>query len=183
MKDKNVILILLVLVSFGVIYGIYMPRLRSAPTQEVSGQNELYNQTAIPTIFAPTQSPPIVILNSAYANSNLLRLNFTISKLELVANADDLENVICNPYINPDEPVSLTFNYREAEIPSLAGEPILLTYEYNMDAKEYKSLTLALDLVIGPCADYLNAQEINVTTSPLSDLIASYHLSFQVQVQ
>jgi len=189
MKDKNnipkiAILILLILISFGVIYGIYMTRLQSAPSQEFTNQNEQYNQTAIPTIFAPTQYPSTVTLNWAYANPNLLRLNLTISGLELVANVDDLENVICNPYINPDEPVSLTLNYREAQIPSVIGEPIELTYEYNMDASKYESLMFNLDLTIGSCANYLNFQETNVTpSSPLPDLIANYHLSFQVPVQ
>ncbi|HEX5837070.1 MAG TPA: hypothetical protein VFY26_04510, partial [Anaerolineales bacterium] len=113
-----------------------------------------------------------------------LRLNLTISGLELVANADDLENFVCNPYINPAEPVSLTLNYREAEIPSQIGEPIVITYEYNMDASQYKTLTFDLDLTIGPCADSLNFQESNITpTLPLPDLIANYHLNFRVPVQ
>lgn len=120
----------------------------------------------------------------AYANPNLLRLNLGISDLERVANPDDLENIVCDPYINPDEPVSLTLNYREAQIPSQVGEPIEITYEYYIDATEYGSLTLNLDLTIGPCANYLNFQETNVTrSSPLPDLLANYHLQFQVPVQ
>jgi len=188
MKDKNnfpknTILLLLILVVIGAIYGIYRTRLQSIPLQEVASQNNLYNQTAIPTIFAPTQNPPTVTLNWAYADPDLLRLNLTISGLELVANADELENLVCNPYINPDEPVSVSLNYREAQIPSVLGDPIEITYEYEMDASKHESLMINLDLLIGPCADYLNFQETNITPSPLPDLIGNYHLSFQVPVQ
>lgn len=189
MKDKNsfsknIMLFLLILIAVGAMYGIYRTRLQSTPPlQEIANQNNLYNQTAIPTIFAPTRYHPNVTLNWAYADPDLLRLNLTISGLELVANADNLENLVCNPYINFDEPVSASLNYREAQIPSVIGDPIEITYEYEMDASKYETLTINLDLTIGPCADYLNFQETNVTSSILPDLIGNYHLSFQVPVQ
>jgi hypothetical protein len=154
------------------------------PAEEITNQGEIFEQTAMPTIFAPTPHPPTVTLHWARANPELLRLNLTISGLELVANVDDLENVVCDPYLNPDEPVSLTFHYREAKIPDFRGDPIELIYEYEMDASEYESLSFNMDLTIGPCANYLNFQETNVkSSSPLPDLIANYHLSFSVPVE
>ncbi|RJP56045.1 MAG: hypothetical protein C4557_00340 [Anaerolineaceae bacterium] len=189
MKDKNNVskellpLLLLVLIGIGAIY-VYAARFPNNSSQELTEQYERYDQTAMPTIFAPTSNPPVVTLNWAYADTELLRLNLSISGMDLIANVDDLENMVCNPHINPDEPISLTLNYREAQIPSASGEPIEITYEYGMDAENLESLGLELDLTIGPCADYLNFQETNVTPlSPLPDLIANYHLSFQVPVQ
>lgn len=178
--SKKILLpIVLILIIFGVMYGISTTRLPHEFPQEITNPNTLYHQTAMPTVFAPTPHPPVVTLNWAYANPSLLRINLTISGLELVGNIDDLENVICNPYIDPDEPVSLTLNYREAQIPSRLGDPIELTYEYSMDAIEYKELTLNLDLSVGPCGPHF--QESNVTPYPI-DLIANYHLTFSVPV-
>lgn len=189
MKDKlnlseSRILILLIFIGFVVIYGVYRAQLQSVPSRVATNQDELYGQTAMPTMFAPTQNPPTVTLNWVDARPNVLRLNLMISGLELVANADDLENYVCNPYIRADEPVSLMLKYREAEIPEQVGEPIAITYEYDMDAAEHKVLTFILDLTIGPCADHLNFQETNVTpSSPIPDLIANYRLNFKVSVQ
>lgn len=179
-SSKKVLSILLILIGFGVVYSIYTNRIPYELSQEITDPNKLYNQTAMSTIFAPTPHPSVVTLNWAYANPTLLRINLTISGFELVANADDLENLICTPYIDPDEPVSLTLNYREAQIPSLPGDPIEITYEYGMDAGGYESLTFSLDLTIGPCGPYF--EETNVTPYP-TDLIANYHLSFSVPVE
>lgn len=173
-------IILLILIGFGVAYSIYTARVQRAFPQEITNPNILYKQTAMPTIFAPTPYPPTVTLNWVYANPSVLRFNLTISGLELVANVDDLENIVCNPYVNPNEPVSLTLNYREAQIPVQPGDPIEITYDYSMDASRYKSLTLNLDLTIGPCGPHF--QEANVTPYPV-DLIANYHLFFSVPVE
>jgi hypothetical protein len=178
--SKMIMPLLLILISFGVVYSIYTDRRQRALPQEIANPNQLYNQTAMPTIFAPTPHPSVVTLNWAYANPNLLRINLTISGLELVANADDLENLICTPYIDPDEPVSLTLNYREAQIPNQRGDPIEITYEYGMDAGGYESLAFSLDLTIGPCGPHFD--ESNVTPYP-TDLIANYHLTFSVPVE
>ena len=181
---KKTFLILVILIGFTATYGIYMSQLEGEAFLDATKQEESYNQIAIPTVFATIQPLPVVTLNWVHAEPKLLRLNLTLSGLKLVSNTDDLENIVCNPYINPDEPISLTLNYREAEIPEEPGEPIVITYEYSMNADGYKTITFNLDLTLGPCADYLNFQETNVTpSSPLPDLIANYRLKFQVPIQ
>lgn len=185
MNDKNnfpkrALITFLILVGIGVLYSIYITQLQNVSSKVTVSPKMPYGQTAISTIFAPTAQPPVVTLNRVYANPSVLRINLTISGLELVTNADDLENVVCDPYVNPDEPISLSLSYREAQIPIRSGDPIKITYEYSMDASGYESLTLNLDLTIGPCGPHF--QESNVTPYPV-DLIANYHLFFSVLVE
>ncbi len=182
MKKKNIfrriaIPFLLILIGIGAVYGASW--LWSGAHRQASA----YNQIALPTIFAPTTHPPVVTLDWAQASSNHLKLNFKITGLEAVVNGDDLENTVCNPYIITNPAVSLIFSQRDAQISGKRDAPIEITYEYEMNPGSHKSLDIDLDLTIGPCADYLNAQESNVTPSVIPPLIGNYHLNFKVPVQ
>ncbi|MCC6684502.1 MAG: hypothetical protein IT247_05475 [Bacteroidia bacterium] len=174
---KKKTLILTAFVILGVSFVVFASLQKSHPTKGIAQD---YQQTALATIFAPTEHPPVVELTSVQANSTTLTIVLTVSGLELVKNPDDFENIICDPYIRTDKPVQLILNYREGEIPSQVGEPIVITYEYSMDSKEYKSLNVEMDISIGPCGPHF--QESSVTPYPV-DLIANYKLSFVVSIK
>jgi hypothetical protein len=176
--NKKNILILIILVVLGVSVAVVV----SLPKGSQSKDNEqIYEQTAMATIFAPTEHPPVVELVSAHANPDSLTFVISISGLELVKVPSDLENIVCDPYIRTDEHVQFTSFYRASEIPDQVGEPIFITYEYGMDAQELQELHVNLDLTIGPCGPDL--QEMLVTPSPKIDLIANYSLSFVVPIK
>lgn len=139
-------------------------------------------QTLVATVFAPANtSPPVVELKSARATKNTLTIVLSISGLEIVKTPDDFENIVCDPYIRSKEHIQLTLNYREGEIPKQVGEPIIITYEYGIDAKEYQSLNIEMEFTIGPCGPYFT--ESNVTPYPPIDLMANYQLAFSVPVK
>jgi hypothetical protein len=64
-----------------------------------------------------------------------------------------------------------------------AGEFIRATYEYEVNAGDYDSLEVNLDLTIGPCGEHFNFQENNITPLAITNLIGNYHLSFRVPVK
>ena len=140
-----------------------------------------YHQTALATFFAPTKYSPVVELSSAQANSKKLTFILTVSGLDLIKNSDDFENIVCDPLIRTDEGVPLTLSYQYGSIPSRIGEPLVITYEYSMDAKNFQSLHIKLDFTLGPCGPYF--QETNITPYPPIDLIANYKLSFVVPIK
>lgn len=175
--EKKTLIILVALVVFWGAFVIFSPLNNPHSGKDVTQD---YQQTALATVFAPTEHPPVVKLISAKANSTTLTVVVAISDLELVKNPDDFENIICDPYIRSDKPVQLTLNYREGEIPITVGQPIVITYEYGMNPKEYKSLNVEMGITIGPCGPHF--QESNVTPYPV-DIIANYNLSFIVPIK
>jgi hypothetical protein len=174
-KKKTLILATFVILGVSL---VVFSSLQNSHSRKDAAQD--YQQTALATIFAPTEHPPVVKLISAMANSTTLTVVVAISDLELVKNPDDFENIICDPYIRSDKPVQLTLSYREGEIPSKVGQPIIITYQYSMDSNEYKNLNIEMDISIGPCGPHF--QESNVTPYPV-DLIANYKLSFSVPIK
>ncbi len=173
---KNKPLIFTALVILGASLAIIASLQNPNPTK---GSSQIYRETALATIFAPTEHPPVVELISAQANSTTLTFVIKVSGLELVKNSDDFVNIICDPYIRTEEPVQLTFSYRESKIPSQVGDPIVIMYQYRMDSKEYQSLNVDMDITLGPCGPAF--QESSVTPYPV-DLIANYKLSFVVPI-
>jgi hypothetical protein len=128
------------------------------------GKSPEYHQTALATFFASTKYSPFVELTSAQANSNKLSIILTVSGLDLIKNSDDFENIVCDPLIRTDEGVPLTLTYQYGPIPNRIGEPLVITYEYSMDAKKFQSLHIKLDFTLGPCGPYF--QETNITPYP-----------------
>ena len=83
-----------------------------------------------------------------------------------------------------DKPVARRLTgYEIVPIHDVSGEAIQIIYEYETDSGNYDSLTVDMDLTIGPCTDYWNAQESNVIPSVIPELVGNYHFSFQVPVK
>jgi hypothetical protein len=159
------------------------PALQPVQTPIPKGST-VYNTIATPTVFAkPPQTIPSVKLNWVYADPKLFKFDMTITGLDSNANIDDL---VCNPYMNIKEPISYGSG-GERDVNRLTGQqgnPVELTYIYVLDPPiQYKSLDVDMLVTLGPCAEYLNAQESNVTPTFIPPLIANYHFVFQVPVQ
>ena len=186
MKNKKSIskwikAIVMILIA-SLIYAVYFTELGKPESSESEKGITIYDQTALPTIFAETSKVPTVELDWAFASNDLLKFAISVRGLETDLNPSDL---ICNPHITIDKPVPRRpSGYEMRTVYDTSGESIQATYEYEINASGYDLLAIEMDTTIGPCADYLNFQETNVTPSaPLPDLIANYHLSFQVPVR
>jgi len=138
-------------------------------------------QTAQATVFAPAEQPAVVELLSAQADSQTLTITLAISGLDILTQPLDLDNLVCDPYLQTGGHVSLSSFYRETEFPDQADDPIILTYRYGMDSGDLKELHIRLDLTIGPCGPDL--QEMLVTPAPKSHLIANYVFDFVVPIE
>lgn len=179
-RHKTVVFVIIV-VGIGLIFAVYFTDFGKSQLTQNSQSIEKFNQTAIPTIFAKSSKIPSVELVSAHADRKLLEITFKIYGLDTNINPTDW---ICNPYIRIDKPVQHRLSeYSISPVDNESGTLFQATYGYEIKAEGYNSLAISLDLTIGPCADYLNFQETNVTPSTLPDLIGNYHLSFQVPVQ
>ena len=190
---KLFVIAIIVVVLIGINVGFWFYAFKTHNLQTSAGPQQLttFNQTAIPTVFDKSrQVVPTVVLNWAQANSQLLRIDITVVGLDINSNID---NVICDPYIVPKEPIGQSINslvpgtssWREAKIfGEQPGAPVELTYEYSFNPFKYKSLHVDMIVTLGPCNKYLNFNESNVTPSgPVPPLIANYHFTFQVPVQ
>lgn len=172
--------ILVVMLLGSLIYAVYFTELGKPEPIENERQIRMYGQTAAPTLFVKWQTVPTVELDWAYASRNLLKFSVVIHDLEVTI---DPEEWICNPRITMDRPVPRRLRSYEMRIVyGTSGETIQATYEYEIVAGGRDSLALEMDITIGPCADYLNFQESNVTPSFIPELVGNYHLSFQVPV-
>ena len=166
---------------------------------EDAGMVTDFERTAEPTIFptppwqlgvysdiAQTSNGITVTLNWAYADESRMAIQLTIDGLK-VPEGVDLEELICKPYITSDEGVSRRLYKGGPEIlEDKPGKPIILAYVYEqaVDTNLHKYLNLNLDLTLGPCADYLNFDEVylNKPMPTPPPLIGNYHLRFQVPV-
>jgi len=154
------------------------------PTQDqITPGLTTYNITAVPTIFAkPPQTAPSVKLNWASANRQVLKIDLTVTGLDPKVNVSDL---VCDPYLLTKPAIQYDSSPGRDVKPltDQPGNPLELTYQYSLHPNEYKSIDIEMDVTIGPCADYLNFQETNVTPSAIPDLLGNYHFSFRVPVQ
>ena len=174
---KSIVVIFLV----SLIYAVYFTDLGKPDESENENQITIYDQTAAPTLFVKWQTVPTVKLDWAYANQNLLK--FSLKIYDLGPNIDPAD-WICNPYITMDKPVPRSLSgYQMRTVYDTSEESLQATYEYEINAGDYDSLVIDMDITIGPCADYWNAQESNVIPSVIPELVGNYHLSFQVLVK
>ncbi|NMC45787.1 MAG: hypothetical protein GYA52_03060 [Chloroflexi bacterium] len=149
---------------------------------DTSNQQHTALQTAQVTLFAPTAQPAVVELRSATAGTDQLTFTIAISGLELVSDLTDFDNIICEPYLRTDEHVQFTSYYRESDIPTELGDPILITYAYGgMQAADLQQLHVHVDVTLGPCGP--DFHEMSVTPAPRIDPIANYSLSFTVPIE
>ncbi|HAF62430.1 MAG TPA: hypothetical protein DCK95_08900 [Anaerolineaceae bacterium] len=171
---KNILLIVFIVLAIVVIAILVI----KTPS---NNEEQFTRQTAVATVFAPTEHPPVVELQSAQADPKTLTIVLSLTGLELVEQPLDLDTVVCDPYIQTDEHVQFTSFYRESEFPEKIGDPIIITYQYGMDAGEFNELNIRLDLTIGPCGPDL--QEMLVTPAPKINLVANYVLNFVVPIE
>ncbi|HEX6270241.1 MAG TPA: hypothetical protein VFZ43_08405 [Anaerolineales bacterium] len=164
------------------IYAVYFTELgKPLETSESDQQITKYEQTAVPTLFAQWRPVPTVALAWAHANQSLLKFAIVIQGLEANWYPADW---VCNPYITMDPLVPRRLSgYQMGTIYDSSGEAVQAIYEYEIDAGGYDLLAIEMDIVIGPCADYLNFQQSNMTPENIPELVGNYHLSFQVPVR
>jgi len=172
---------IVVLFVAGLFYAVYFTELGRPESSESSKNITIYNKTAIPTIFVKETQVPSMELDWAYATKDLLKFAIKIRGLETNKNLSDW---ICDPYITTDEPIQ--YQLRSGSLGPVydaSGEFIQAVYEYEVNAGDYDSLKVNLDLTIGPCGEQFNFQENNITPLAVTNLIGNYHLSFRVPVK
>ena len=172
---------IVVLLIAGLFYAVYFTELGRPESSESSKNITIYNKTAIPTIFVKETQVPSVEMDWAYANEDLLKFAVKIRGLETKENLSDW---ICDPYITIEEPIQ--YQLRSGSLGPVydaVGQFIRATYEYEVNAGDYDSLKVNLDLTIGPCGEQFNFQENNITPLAVTNLIGNYHLSFRVPVK
>ena len=173
--------VIAVLLVAGLFYAVYFTDLGRLESSESPKNITTYHRTAIPTIFIKETQVPTVEMDWAYANEDLLKFAIKIRGLEINGNFGEW---ICDPLVTIDKPIQYQlrsggFGY----IYDTKGEFIRATYEYEVNAGDFDSLKVDLDLTIGPCGEQYNFQENNVTPSAIPHLIGNYHLSFLVPVR
>jgi hypothetical protein len=172
---------IVVLFIAGLFYAVYFTKLGKPESSESPRNITLYDRTAISTIFVKEAQALTVELDWAYANQDLLKFAIKIRGLETT---DNLGEWICDPYITMDEPIQ--YQLRSGSLGPVydaSGEFIQAVYEYEVNAGDYDSLKVDLDLTIGPCGEQFNFQENNITPLARTSLIGNYHLTFQVPVK
>lgn len=173
---KNIVLLLIA----GLAYVVYFTELGKPEFFTDDQQIALYDQTAVPTFFVKWSKTPVVKLDWAYADQHFLKFSLKIYNLPANSIPDDW---ICIPRITMDNPIPRRLaGYEITPVHDTTGGAIQIIYEYEIDANGIDALTVDMDLVIGPCANYLNFQETNVTPEVVPELVGNYHLSFQVPV-
>ena len=138
-------------------------------------------QVAQATVFALSEQPPVVELISFSATPDLLTFTIRITGFELIENAMDIPNMVCDPYFTTGENLHITTTSGETEMPSKPGGPITITYRYGIDAGTLEELDLHLNITLGPCGPRLD--EMNITPAPPIPLIANYSMNFTVPIQ
>jgi len=173
--------VIMIVLLGSLIYMVYFTELGKPESSKNDQQISMYNLTAAPTLFVQWYIVPTVELEWAVASQNLLKFSILIHDLETTIEPADW---ICNPHITMDPPVPRRLSGYEMRIVyGESGEFIQATYEYEIDASGQDSLGIDMDVTIGPCADYLNFQESNVTVAVIPELVGNYHLRFQVPVK
>jgi len=174
--DKTIALLLIA----GLVYAVYFTELGKPVSPMENQQIALYDQTAIPTLFVKWSQVPTVKLDWAYADQRLLK--FSLNIYNLPANSVP-EDWICIPQIKIDNPVPRRLTgYAMTPFYDSTGEAFQAVYEYEIDARDCVALAIDMNLVIGPCTNYGNFQETNVTPEVVPELVGVYHLNFQVPV-
>ena len=164
----------------GLFYAVYFTELGKPESSTENQQIILYDQTAVPTLFVKWSQVPTIKLDWAYADQRLLK--FSLNIYNLPANSIP-EDWICNPQIKIDNPIPRRLTgYTMTLFYDATGEAVQVIYEYEIDARDRVALAIDMNLVIGPCANYLNFQETNVTPEVIPELVGNYYLSFQVPV-
>jgi len=176
---KWIKIVALLLVA-SLVYVVYFTELGKPDFPTEDQQIAIYDQTAVPTLFVKWSHVPVVKLDWAYADQRLLK--FSLNIYNLPANSVP-EDWICIPQIKIDNPIPRRLTgYAMTPFYDSAGEAVQAIYEYEVDVRDHVALVIDMNLVIGPCANYGNSQETNVTPEVVPERVGVYNLNFQVPV-
>lgn len=127
------------------------------------------------TPFSPEGEKIKLGIADATATKDTLTLNLTLSGIDLGENVSNFDHLVCDPLINTSENVKKTFKYREV----IQGEPLQVTYIYQLQGNNYPTLNVDMDWTIGPCDTALNESNVTPVAEPL---LTNYHFTFTVPV-
>lgn len=176
---KWIKIVALLLVA-SLVYVVYFTELGKPDFPTEDQQIAIYDQTVVPTLFVKWSHVPVVKLDWAYADQRLLK--FSLNIYNLPANSVP-EDWICIPQIKIDNPIPRRLTgYAMTPFYDSAGEAVQAIYEYEVDVRDHVALVIDMNLVIGPCANYGNSQETNVTPEVVPERVGVYNLNFQVPV-
>lgn len=128
------------------------------------------------TSFSPEGDKIKLGIASSEATKDTLTLKLTLSGIDLSGGSADFEHLICDPIISTKENVEKTFKSRDV----VQGDPLQVTYVYQLLGNSYRTLNVDMDWTIGPCDIALG--ESNVTPVP-EPLLTNYHFTFAVPVK
>jgi hypothetical protein len=174
---KTIVIILLA----SLIYAVYFTEAGGPESSKSEKNISTYGQTAVPTIFVQWSPVPIIEIDWIDANRNLLKFTIIIHNLETNMNPEEW---ICGPRLKIEKPVSHRLTrYDMDPVYYASGESVRATYEYEISASDYVALAVNMEIIIGPCAGYLNFKDTSVTPFIRPELVGNYHLNFQVPVK
>jgi len=129
------------------------------------------------TAITATSHPKVELLSASVIN-NVLILQFQVHGLQM-SSAQEIDDIVCRPYIDTQENVPLSFFYSETHIADTPAQGVKLTYKYYLDPPLPRRLHLNILLTIGPCGP--DFQESNVPPSS-TNLVASYKIQTEVSI-
>jgi hypothetical protein len=168
MKPKNLIIGSTILL-IGAILIIYLSKNQSLFQKE-------YPVSVESTAFSTEGAGIKMGMTGSQATKDTLTLNLTLSGIDLGENPAQFDHLVCDPRISTKENVEVTFKSREV----FMGDPVRVTYTYQLQGNTNRTLNVDMDWTIGPCDIALD--ESNVTPVP-QPLLTNTHFTFAVPVK
>lgn len=128
------------------------------------------------TPFSPEGEKIKLGIAETIATKDTLALTLTLSGIDLGENFSKFDHIICDPWINTKENVEVTFKSREV----IQGDPLQVTYIFQLQGNNYRTLNVDMDWTIGPCDTALNESNVTPVAEPL---LTNYHFTFTVPVK
>lgn len=168
MKPKRLIVGAMILILVGILT-VFL-------TQGLQNDQKEYPVSVEATAFSTEGAGIKMGMTGSAATKDTLTLNLTLSGIDLGGNLADFDHLVCDPLISTKENVEVTFKSREVFL----GEPHRVTYVYQLQGNNYRTLNVDMDWTIGPCDIALD--ESNVTPVP-QPLWINTHFTFEVPVK
>jgi hypothetical protein len=121
------------------------------------------------TPFSPEGEKIKLGIAETIATKDTLALTLTLSGIDLGENFSKFDHIICDPWINTKENVEVTFKSREV----IQGDPLQVTYIFQLQGNNYRTLNVDMDWTIGPCDTALNESNVTPVAEPLLTIIIS----------
>jgi len=112
----------------------------------------------------------------AAATKDTLTLTLSITGIDFSYSPEAFSDFVCDPNVTTQEEVVKTFTSYEVH----EGDPIQITYVYNLQGNTYQNLHAEMDWTIGPCGP--DFDESTYTPMPMP-LMTNYHFTFNVPVK